>query len=230
MRYNGFFYKDDKIVDNRKFYDYIINHPNDGAQIGVTVEDARNHLEFFNRFPPGTYDRLVGHVARVYQVKDPIWKKKGKHLQAEGSLEKIFEIDLGEEIRKYCQEEKHINEYLGEEEIDMGDGTVIVGKRIKKSRFRISPKNKNHRIVEREYFKIEFNPTSYESTGDFSYELDIDKNKISCSNPVEFQIKSYVKFNGVLDKEKLEVARVLYKKRKGCDHPGEAHQIVYTQS
>jgi hypothetical protein len=104
MRYFGFFYPKDKFADNRDFYKGCLEHPKDAALIGVTEKIAENQLKFYKDFPPEKiHNRLVGHKIAIYDVINPRWSKRGKLVVANGSLEKRFSFDFGEEIKKACE-------------------------------------------------------------------------------------------------------------------------------
>jgi hypothetical protein len=209
MIYHGFQKNNEVFQDVREFFQQCLKDPNYGTQIGISNDFATKKLAFYEKFPPGIHSRLSAHKIDVYLVNNPTWVKKGEFLVPKGSLESVLSLDFGSEIENACKQEEKMNEEIGKITIDLGDGTIVEGKRVRKSQY-IGEKDK--RIIPNDFLTIEFNSSEYDKSEDFFYNFRINKSAISIERPLEYHITRYLKFDNILVDEENEFVRALFTK------------------
>ncbi len=225
-KYNGFNYTKCRIEDNTSFYRHCLSHPEEAAEVGVKKEVAEAGLDFLKRFPPNReHDKLSAHKAEVYVLRNPVWQRRGELLIPQGDLEVIFSMDFGDAIKQICEEESKMQERLGVTTIDLGDGTIVTGVRIRKSNY---GGTSNRRTIPNEHLLINFDSSNYEETGDFTYAFDINRPSITTKQPKEFHIQSYLLVDGEEAWKEREVARAAFKPAPDGKTPVKFSHLVFT--
>ena len=205
----GFLYSNEIYPNNIDFLTECLENPRNAVQ-GVTEEYAKKEIEIQKRFADGKeHSRLVGHEIEVYLIEDPSWKKTKNYAVPEGTLKSIFKMDFGEEIGKICKQESSNGEVIEEgASYDLGDGTKIIGKRVKESQYK-GPAD--HRIIPNNHLNISFDSSGFVKHGGFSYNVGINRQSIKLEQLKEFHITTYVLIDGEEIRKQKEIIKPAFK-------------------
>ena len=107
MEYFGIVSKE-RWADNRDYYKSIIAHP-EGS--GLSRVEARRHLDFLGRFPPGkSHERSMTQQVLIYSIKGNVFVRRRKLFVAvldlhnpESCLEQIAQVDVKEDVERVCK-------------------------------------------------------------------------------------------------------------------------------
>ncbi len=203
--YGGFYYANEFYADNIHIFRKYLSGSQDCRMDGWDAESVKRQLAFLVNFPPDIpHNRLVAHRVEISAVRNPVWQKKGKLLVPKGDLENVLSLDFGSYILKICDEELSMREYLENMTVDLGDGTVIEGIRIKKSNYHGAS---NRRTIPNEHLNITYDSSMYAVKKEFDYHFEIKRDSITTEQPKEFHIQEYVMVDGVKVEEQKEVVK-----------------------
>ncbi|MBP7708740.1 hypothetical protein KA107_03565, partial [Candidatus Pacearchaeota archaeon] len=189
---------------------------------------AREHLALQERFPSNKkHTRLVGHEIEVYTVPFPTWKKSGELFRPAGSFARVYSEDLGKRMEAICSGELGLEESLGETIIDLKDGTVVRGTRMRLSHY---PGSAKDRKIPNEYLGLSLDASNFASRGDFSYLCSLATEKITPQRPLIFKVRQYVFIDGESVFEKRTVGRPVFKAPKGSPNPTKFSHLVFTEN
>ena len=224
VTYCGAFSEQERWADNSEFFRQIVQE--ERSYGGITPEKAWEELEFYKRFPPEKlHDRLVAHRISVFAVQNPQWKAQGKYcVVAQGTLDCLLTIDLGQELLRTRGREPFREETLAEEkEFALPDGTFIRGRHFKRI-----PGEEGLLSRARQYFNVDFDHAAYGYKNP-KYTVSIGKERASTERPLEYAVKSYITIDRSLISEKKEVVRAAFKRGTGTALPGRFERFVKTK-